>query len=166
MKHKLTSAAVAFMGAFLVLSGIETWNDLADRQERARQAVAAIYAPVTQVRWSLDGNRLLIVAAVSRKLEPCVVASGTPVTLVARWSEDNSTRYKSYPAFSALGDMVVGAPLVLQGEEFLVGPFVIEDREEILQRIEAVSVRLPCSFENGVTRTATIGPLERPREVN
>ncbi|MFP1634068.1 hypothetical protein ACLB6G_20250 [Zhengella sp. ZM62] len=163
MRVKIASGVIAYLLAVASFSAYGEWQDFKDRKERLRQARAEIYAPVTQVQWRIDGDRLLIVAAVSRKLEPCTVRDGSPVTLVARWSEASSTRYKSYPAFSPEGDMIEGAPLILTGEEFLVGPFVIEDRPAILRRIESVSVRLPCSFDGGVTRTATIGPLERPR---
>lgn len=162
MRRRLTYALVAYLAAAASMSAIDSWRSTADRRERARQATAMIYAPVTQIKWQISDGKLLIVAAVSRKLEPCSVRDGAPVTLVGRWSENRSTRFKSYPAFSPDGDLVEGAPLVLRGEEFLVGPFVIEDKPEVLRTIESVSVRFPCEFSSGITRTATIGPLIRP----
>ncbi|MCC0013850.1 MAG: hypothetical protein H6877_11105 [Rhodobiaceae bacterium] len=165
MRRRLTYALVAYLAAAASMSAIDesiSWRSAADRRERARQATAMIYAPVTQIKWQISDGKLLIVAAVSRKLEPCSVRDGAPVTLVGRWSENRSTRFKSYPAFSPDGDLVEGAPLVLRGEEFLVGPFVIEDKPETLRRIESVSVRFPCEFASGITRTATIGPLMKP----
>lgn len=162
MKRRLTYALVAYLAAAASMSAIDPWRSTVDRRERARQATAMIYAPVTQIKWQISDGKLLIVAAVSRKLEPCSVRDGAPVTLVGRWSENRSTRYKSYPAFSPDGDLVEGAPLVLRGEEFLVGPFVIKDKPEVLRAIESVSVRFPCEFASGITRTATIGPLLKP----
>lgn len=162
MRRRLTYALVAYLAAAASMSAIDSWRSAADRRERARQATAMIYAPVTQIKWQISDSRLLIVAAVSRKLEPCSVRDGAPLTLVGRWSENRSTRFKSYPAFSPDGDLVEGAPLVLRGEEFPVGPFVIEDKPETLRRIESVSVRFPCEFASGITRTATIGPLMKP----
>ncbi|WP_133122826.1 hypothetical protein [Zhengella mangrovi] len=158
----MTYGFLTYLAAAAAMTAVDAWHDFAEKRERARQATAMIYAPVSQVRWQIETGRLLIVVAVSRKLEPCSVPRGAPVTLVGRWSEDRSTRFKSYPAFTPDGDMVEGAPLVLRGEEFLVGPFVIEDKPETLRKIESVSVRFPCEFASGITRTATIGPLLKP----
>lgn len=163
MRRRLTYGLVAYLSAMATFAAVNEWQDYADKRERLRQATAPIYASVSQVKWQMEGDHLLIVVAVSRKLEPCSVRKGAPVTLVGRWSENRSTRFKSYPAFTPEGDMIEGAPLVLNGEEFLVGPFVIEDTPETLRKIESVSVRFPCEFASGITRTATIGPLERPR---
>lgn len=155
-------AATAYLAAAAAMTAVDSWNDIADRRERQREARAEIYAPVSQVKWQIDGDRLLIFVAVSRKLEPCVVAEGAPITLVARWRDSSGQRFRSYPAFAPGGRTVDGAPLVLEGEEFVVGPFVIEDKPEVIAAISSVAIRLPCQFESGVTRTATIGPVVRP----
>lgn len=143
-------AATAYLAAAAAMTAVDSWND------------AEIYAPVSQVKWQIDGDRLLIFVAVSRKLEPCVVAEGAPVTLIAQWRDSSGQRFRSYPALEPDGRAVDGAPLVLEGEEFVVGPFVIEDKPEVIAAISSVAIRLPCQFESGVTRTATIGPVLRP----
>lgn len=162
MKARLVFAAGFYLAALSIMAGMQMALEWSRSAELERQSVATLYAPVTNVRWQISGGRLLIVAGLSQKLEPCFVPAGAPVTLVTRWRDDIGPHFKNYPARRPDGIDVTGAPLVATGDEFVVGPFVIEDDEGIIAAIETVSVRLPCAFETGINRVATIGPINKP----
>ena len=160
MKTRIMIAAGFYLAALSIGTGMQMVAEWSRAVELKRQAIADIYAPVTSVRWQVDDGRLLVVAGVSRKLEQCFVKEGAPVSLVATWRDAQGRHFKSHPARSADGADVRGAPIVTRGDEFVVGPFIVQDTPAIIAAIESIAIRLPCDFESGITRLATIGPIK------
>ena len=144
----------AFVFAMIALVGSSWW-------QRHVEATWPIYGPVEYAQ-VVKGADTVIWTGVSRKLQPCTVVAGSLVMLTAYWEDDEGRSHPlSYAATRPGGAAVPGAPLITKGGEFVVGPWLIRDKPEIIARVVRVSQFLHCMFPSGIERRdAEIGPVE------
>lgn len=153
MKAAMKMMAVGYLAA-VVLAYSAT--SAIDAYKRDQEQSLPIYADPHDVEWQrADGA--LIVRAISKKLQPCDVVSGSPVYLAVWVGREPMT----FPAVKPSGKVLEGRALVSEGDEFVVGPWLIEAEDAILDAVTAVSVRLNCKIASGVERNAEIGPMRR-----
>lgn len=133
------------------------------RYQQWRQATAEIYTAPSDVVWSLRPGAL-VVSGVSEKKEDCDVIFDSPVFLLAFADHDGALEPMAYPAIKMSGRELQGRPLLRVGDRFVVGPWVIRDSQDMLQRISEVRMILQCQFSSGLRRSTYIGPLKRPEK--
>lgn len=160
MRQRLAWGAAFYMvGLFIILAAPVPWQ----MWQRHVEASTPIYETVEKVQIA-RGPDSIVWTGVSRKLQPCTVVAGSPVTLTAYWLDDEGQiNPLSYPAARPTGESVVGAPLVTNGGGFVVGPWVIHDKPETISRVVRVSQFMHCTFPSGIERRdAEIGPITIP----
>lgn len=147
----LAIAAIAFMSVYSV------GHNLYERS-------VDIYSAPASVAW-VERDRKLIVSATAKKMAQCDVVSGGDIFLVAMLRQGSGMEPKYYPPRKP-GDTrdLSGKPLLMSGDEFIVGPWLITGSNSTLEKIEEITVVLECSFASGVRRNARIGPIRRPRD--
>lgn len=143
--------------SLVAMVGLSLFSDF----QRWRETVVDIYAPPTDIIWSVRPDSL-VVSAVSEKKEACDVIFDSPVFLLALVEHDTGLEPVGYPAIKVSGRELRGRPLLQTGDRFLVGPWVIKDSKEMLDRIGEVRVVLQCEFVSGTRRSTFIGPIKRP----
>lgn len=133
------------------------------RYQQWREATAEIYTEPSNVIWSLRPDAL-VVSGISEKKKDCDVIFGSPVFLLAFADHGGDLEPLAYPAIKMSGRELQGRPLLRVGDRFVVGPWVIRDSQDMLQRIREVRVVLQCQFSSGLRRSTFIGPLKRPEK--
>jgi len=164
-KAAATAAAMETSGAglrFIALSiGAMVFFSVLTDFRQWRESTSRIYAEPTNVIWSLRPDAL-VVSGVSEKKEDCSVVHGSQVFLLAMAEYNGELEPLAYPALKLSGAEIEGRPLLQSGDRFVVGPWVINDSRELLERINEVRVILQCEFASGVRRSTYIGPLLKP----
>lgn len=162
--NKFIILLIVFASAIATPNIYDFYNSYKYNNTISDQYSVQIYSSPWDINWNIR-NGSLVISASARKLENCHVIPRSVPVLVAYWYGDDSTIHsKEYPAISD-GSAVTAAPRYLAGDVFMVGPWVINDTEENLNRIDAVSIKLVCEFDSGVRRYASIGPVEKPNEL-
>lgn len=147
-----------WIGAMLVLS----LPYMAQQLEVVYDRNVTIYSEPVGVDWDvMDGQ--LVVSAVSTKLASCEVITGSELYLLAIIDENGVIRPETYPARRQGSDSIrTGKAAIKRGETFITGPWLIEDKPELVSRIQSVTLLIKCKFQSGVERNAEIGPIMRP----
>lgn len=157
MRRRLKHGLAAYMLAVSALYAIPQANDV---WRKHVEATHTVYAPVSKAQLT-RGADFIIWQGVSRKLQPCTVIPGTAVTLTGNWRDkDGNINPRAYPAKRPSGGIVEGNPIVRQGDEFVVGPWIVYDEPEAISRMVTVSSFVHCQFSDGIERFAEIGPVD------
>lgn len=159
-----TSAA---LGAMFYLLGLGALFAVPSFYEVARDHVERswpVYAPVRAVHHErVDGG--MVIRAIGWKLQPaCAVVAGSDIFLSVSISESGPRAPRLFPAIKPGVGLLKGAPLVPSRREFLVGPWLVQAPDAVLDRVSDVSVMLHCRFPSGVERLAEIGPMHVSRQ--
>lgn len=157
MKTRVTGMiAMTAVGYLLTVAAPEAFHEW----ERYSEVTEPIYAPVSQIHVT-RGERFLMWTGVSKKLRNCAVIPGSPVTLTGHWRDkDGNLNPRAYPAKRPSGGIAEGNPIIRQGDEFVVGPWIVYDEPEAISRMVTVSSFVHCRFSDGIERFAEIGPVD------
>lgn len=154
------NARAALFGYALTLAAVFVMSNVLAEWQRHREATAPIYAPITDARVQRSASNI-VWSGVSRKLADCAVIPGSAVTLTGHWRDASGAENpRAYPASRPTGERVEGAPLVVPGGAFVVGPWIIRDTPEVIAAMVSVSSFVHCRFPSGIERFAEIGPVE------
>lgn len=157
MKRRMLHAGIFYAMAVSALYAIPQADDA---WRKHVEATHPVYAPVSKAHLT-RGADFIIWQGVSRKLQPCAVIPGTTITLTGHWRDkDGNMNPRAYPAKRPSGGIVEGNPIIRQGDEFVVGPWIIYDEPEAISRMVTVSSFVHCRFSDGVERFAEIGPVD------
>lgn len=136
-----------------------------DREQRAE----IYYVYPESVVWKRIKPDILVFSALATKLKRdpilplpnCAVIKGSTISISASWKKPNSGFVtRSYEATRDTGELVTASPQVSGGEQFVVGPFKIVEKDvELFNSAVDVKVHLNCEFPSGLKREATIGPM-------
>ena len=157
MIRKALHGTAWFLVAFVVMSiALPVIDDIRKEYETS----VSVYEKPWTVRWVAVDNGV-IVSGVTRKRVNCNVVPHSTIVISAGWTDADGTHVRAFPAIRPNGKTEDAEPLVDAGEEFIIGPWLLRDDPDIVQRLDFASVKLTCRFPSGTTRLATIGPIRK-----